>query len=229
MHYRYATLLKFSAEAKIIYQAVSGIRTHDLILTKDVRYPCAMTAFVPTLLLEILAQNAKNAEGRIRTAVNFRYQIYSLTPLTARPPLRISHLIQVSPTLTKIAEWRSRWQESNSQPAVYKTAALPLSYTGKTPPKDGLFRAQEIIVMLSLRPVNAKAKRKRTKSKFRPLFAQFDYTYFLIFAVVFSLAMLSSNRFCTFSLSKNGLMRGSACTSDNGITFAGIFSSTRMM
>ena len=63
--------------------------------------------------------DTSDAGGRIRTAVLVRDQIYSLTPLTARPPL---------PKILAFQE--SRRRDSNSRPAVYKTAALPLSYAG---------------------------------------------------------------------------------------------------
>src|SRR2546426_5302020 len=61
-----------------------------------------------------------NGEGRIRTSVGIRRQIYSLLPLATRVPLRIG---------SDLAGW-SRWSESNRRPADYKSAALPLSYIG---------------------------------------------------------------------------------------------------
>src|SRR5215212_6763255 len=50
-------------------------------------------------------------------------RFYRPAPLTTRP----SH-----------HEFRSRRQESNPQPAVYKTAALPLSYVGQIPARATL-------------------------------------------------------------------------------------------
>ena len=44
----------------------------------------------------------------------------------------------LSPSGTKRDFWKKwcRWRDSNSRPSVYKTAALPLCYTGKMKPRD---------------------------------------------------------------------------------------------
>ena len=55
-----------------------------------------------------------DGQGRIRTSVARKErQIYSLLPLTARPPVR---------TMPKHRSWR---RELNPRPADYKSAALP--------------------------------------------------------------------------------------------------------
>ncbi len=59
-------------------------------------------------------------ERWIRTTVPIREQIYSLSPLAARPSLHDYLLVF----------WSRRW-DSNPQPADYKSAALPLSYVGE--------------------------------------------------------------------------------------------------
>src|SRR5437016_4341628 len=81
----------------------------------------------------------RNGEGRIRTSVGYRRQIYSLLPLATRVPLHVD----LEPV------W-SRWSESNRRPADYKSAALPLSYIGgphRTPrraPRPVLVRATSL-------------------------------------------------------------------------------------
>jgi hypothetical protein len=70
----------------------------------------------------------QHAQGRIRTAVLRREQIYSLPPLATRPPVRF---IRLSGFGSQQTQARSRRTDSNRRPAVYKTAALPLSYAGQ--------------------------------------------------------------------------------------------------
>ena len=57
---------------------------------------------------------------RIRTCVGLRRRFYRPPPLATRTQTHIIHR----------KSWR---QDLNPRPAVYKTAALPLSYTSKTP------------------------------------------------------------------------------------------------
>src|SRR6266849_193939 len=80
-------------------------------------------ALPPELLprfMFVVVRRIASGEGRIRTSVGYRRQIYSLLPLATRVPLRTS---------SDLAGW-SRWSESNRRPADYKSAALPLSYIG---------------------------------------------------------------------------------------------------
>ena len=55
-------------------------------------------------------------QGRIRTSVLLREQIYSLSPLTTRPPAQRKN------GATPRRSWR---RDSNPRPADYKSAALP--------------------------------------------------------------------------------------------------------
>src|SRR5947208_15315597 len=83
--------------------ASHGIRTHDPHLTKMVRYHCAREA------------GYFNGPGWIRT------NVASASVLQTDP---FSH------SGTDPFPISSRREESNPQPTVYKTAALPLSYAG---------------------------------------------------------------------------------------------------
>ena len=65
-------------------------------------------------------QTCGGGQGRIRTAVLVREQIYSLSPLTTRPPTQILRLFGSS-----FRDW-SHPGESNSQPSDYKSGALPV-------------------------------------------------------------------------------------------------------
>ena len=61
-------------------------------------------------------------QSRVRTYVLVREQIYSLSPLTTRPPARlIIYLVRRRPSDQVV----SRRRESNPRPADYKSAALP--------------------------------------------------------------------------------------------------------
>jgi hypothetical protein len=69
------------------------------------------------------AEGKRNGgEGRIRTFVGYRRQIYSLLPLATRVPLRLDEAL-LSLFLSSL--W-SRWPDSNWQPTDYKSGALPV-------------------------------------------------------------------------------------------------------
>src|SRR5580765_4899307 len=72
-------------------------------------------------------------EGRIRTFEGISRQIYSLLPLATREPLHAPHTLvrRSGDTSSTPRESRFPWswrRDLNPRPAVYKTAALPLSY-----------------------------------------------------------------------------------------------------
>jgi hypothetical protein len=96
-----------------------------------------------------------HGQGRIRTSEGLRQQIYSLPPLSTWVPARkdrltlkgydagmvIRNCVRIRLTIPKNNTGRqtlylmslffkSRRPDSNWRPAVYKTATLPLSYTG---------------------------------------------------------------------------------------------------
>src|ERR1700737_4783844 len=88
-------------------------------------------------LILTMAYQETGAQGRIRTSVARKErQIYSLLPLTTRPPVRTiaerrAHrpaicrycfLMGHRPVPTRLRSWR---RELNPRPADYKSAALP--------------------------------------------------------------------------------------------------------
>ena len=80
----------------------------------------------------------RGGEGRIRTFEGISRQIYSLLPLATRVPLhdRARSDLRRGPSTTPqrpLTEgpFRSWRRDLNPRPAVYKTAALPLSYASR--------------------------------------------------------------------------------------------------
>ena len=78
-----------------------------------------------------------DGEGRIRTSVGVRRQIYSLLPLATRAPPQLSprpHMhshpceCRIKPAAGRRDHTQSWRRDLNPRPADYKSAALPLSY-----------------------------------------------------------------------------------------------------
>ena len=82
------------------------------------------------------ASPAEGGEGRIRTSVGIRRQIYSLLPLATRAPPRFTppepEPAGIEPWLANVTgekRYGQSWRRDlNPRPADYKSAALPLSY-----------------------------------------------------------------------------------------------------
>ena len=76
-------------------------------------------------------QSTTNGRCRIRTYVGVSHRIYSPTPLATRATFRCIDYFGCCPWSNRpFLTPKSRREDLNPRPADYKSAALPLSYTG---------------------------------------------------------------------------------------------------